>query len=129
MNGKPITTPDVLFPEITYKEANRDTFHMIKYLLNFAFYKFGIEVTLVILAILICERMDIIAVLYSFWFYILFKISRETKQRIWKIFQIFIFIIIIYQYIIAVELPPCLCFGKWLWNSKKNVFQQFCVKI
>lgn len=65
--------------------------------------------TLLMTAILISARMDIIAVLYAIWLCILFGTTRATKHRIWPIFQTFIVISIVVQYILAVDLPPFLC--------------------
>lgn len=111
LSGRSIARPKVLFPRITRNDADKDLTHLIKYLFNFAFYKFGVEVTLLMLVILISSRQDIIAVLYTFWLCFLFGISREMKHRIWPIFQSFIVILIVIQYIIAVNLPPFFCFG------------------
>lgn len=44
LKGRPLSRPVVMFPRVTYKEADRDVAHCIKYLLNFGFYRFGIEV-------------------------------------------------------------------------------------
>lgn len=111
MSGRSIARPKVLFPRVTRYDADKDLTHLIKYLFNFAFYKFGVEVTLLMLAILISTRMDIIAVLYAFWLCILFGTSRAAKHQIWPIFQSFIVILIVIQYILAVNLPPFLCVG------------------
>lgn len=85
---------------------------MIKYLLNFGFYKFGVETTLVMIVVLISARLDIIAILYTGWLCLLFSVNRETKARIWPIFQWFIVVLILLQYVLVVNLPPFLCFSK-----------------
>ncbi|XP_031619375.1 piezo-type mechanosensitive ion channel component isoform X7 [Contarinia nasturtii] len=122
LSGKSIARPKVLFPRITRNDADKDISHLIKYLFNFAFYKFGVEVTLLMLAILIGARMDIVAVLYAVWLCILFGVSRETKHRIWPIFQSFIVILIVVQYITAVNLPPFICFNyPWKTNTLKRL--------
>lgn len=115
LSGRSIARPKVLFPRITRSDADKDITHLIKYLLNFAFYKFGVEVTLLMLAILIIARVDVVAVLYAIWLCFLFGVSRETKHRVWPIFQSFIVILIVIQYVVAVNLPPFLCFGMSLW--------------
>ncbi|XP_055299200.1 piezo-type mechanosensitive ion channel component isoform X31 [Sitodiplosis mosellana] len=109
LSGRSIARPKVLFPRITRSDADKDISHLVKYLLNFAFYKFGVEVTLLMLAILISARMDVVAVLYAIWLCLLFGVSREMKHRIWPIFQSFIVILIVIQYIFAVNMPPFLC--------------------
>lgn len=97
LSGRSIVRPKVLFPRITRNDADKDISHFVKYLFNFAFYKFGVEVTLLMLAISISARMDVVAVLYAVWLCILFGTSRATKHRIWPIFQTFIVILIIVQ--------------------------------
>lgn len=34
----------VMFPEVTRKEADKDLIHCAKYIINYGFYKFGVEV-------------------------------------------------------------------------------------
>lgn len=82
---------------------------MIKYLFNFAYYKFGIEITLIVMIILIGSRMDIISCIYAIWLAILFNLSREAKRRIWPLFQWFIVSAILMQYLLVVDVPPFLC--------------------
>lgn len=45
LSGKATTRPKVLFPRITRQDADKDVLSMLKYLANFIFYKFGIEVS------------------------------------------------------------------------------------
>lgn len=45
LSGKPMSRPKVLFPRITRQDADKDLNSMLKYLANFVFYKFGIEVS------------------------------------------------------------------------------------
>lgn len=33
-----------MFPEVTRKEADKDLIHCAKYIINYGFYKFGVEV-------------------------------------------------------------------------------------
>lgn len=44
LKGRPLSRPLVMFPRITYKELDKDVVHCVKYLLNFGFYRFGVEV-------------------------------------------------------------------------------------
>lgn len=44
-----MSRPKIIFPRITRQDADKDLLHMIKYLVNYVFYKFGIEVCLYIL--------------------------------------------------------------------------------
>ena len=43
-NGEPISRPHVMFPNIQRCHADQDLRSCFKYLLNYGFYKFGVEV-------------------------------------------------------------------------------------
>lgn len=44
--GKPTTRPFFMFPKIKRPDADKNLKNCFKYLLNFGFYKFGVEVSL-----------------------------------------------------------------------------------
>lgn len=44
VKGRPMSRSHVLFPQISYREANNGIFECIQYLFNYGFYRFGIEV-------------------------------------------------------------------------------------
>ncbi|XP_037048036.1 piezo-type mechanosensitive ion channel component isoform X2 [Bradysia coprophila] len=109
LSGKPMTRPKVLFPRTTRLDADKDVLSMLKYLANFVFYKFGIEITLIMLVALIGSRMDIVALIYSVWLCILFAATRCQQKNLWPLFQWFVFTLIPIQYIAVIGLPPFLC--------------------
>lgn len=43
--GASLKVPSVMFPEIIREDADKDTWHCLKYLMNYGFYKFGVEVS------------------------------------------------------------------------------------
>ena len=43
--GKSPRTPSVVFPKIKRADADKDIAHLLKYLINYGFYRFGTEVT------------------------------------------------------------------------------------
>lgn len=43
-SGQPVQPAKLLFPKIVRKDADKDIIHLFKYLCNYGFYKFGIEV-------------------------------------------------------------------------------------
>jgi len=44
LKGRPLSKPLRMFPGITFKDVDHDIPHCLKYLLNFGFYRFGVEV-------------------------------------------------------------------------------------
>ncbi|XP_073827088.1 piezo type mechanosensitive ion channel component isoform X2 [Musca autumnalis] len=108
--------PKVPFPEVTREDAEKKLESMIKYLLNYGFYKFGYEICMISLVSTITYRQDIVAVAYAVWLVLLLIFKRKKIAHFWGIFQIFIMISIIVQYIVLVQLPPTMC-TKYIWEG------------
>lgn len=101
--------PKVLFPRIKREDAEKNLKGMIKYLFNYGFYKFGMEITMITLVSTIAYRQDIFAVVYTFWLVFLMWLGRSRSARIWGVFQLFILVTIILQYVLLIGMPPELC--------------------
>lgn len=101
--------PTVLFPAVTRHDAERDLYHMVKYLANYGFYKFGIEICFVCIVIVIGLRMDIVALLYAIWLSCIFSVERRKLSALWPAFQWFVALSILVQYVLIVGAPPGLC--------------------
>jgi len=65
----------LLFPHIIRADAEKDLVGLVKYLLNFGFYKFGIEISLIALVSTITYRQDIVAVAYALWLVVLLLLT------------------------------------------------------
>lgn len=109
LRGQQDERPLVIFPGVTRKEAEIDFRYMLKYLANYGFYKFGVEVCLICTVIVIGLRMDIIALFYAIWLAFLFYVNRHKLALMWPAFQWFIAISIVVQYVVIVGAPPGLC--------------------
>ncbi|KAL1457562.1 hypothetical protein WDU94_007775 [Cyamophila willieti] len=44
LKGRSLARPYIMFPRVSYKEVDKDIIHCVKYLFNYAFYRFGVEV-------------------------------------------------------------------------------------
>lgn len=109
LKGMPDERPTVLFPSITRKHAEMDLLHMVKYLANYGFYKFGVEVCFIFTVIVIGLRMDIVALLYAIWLSCIYYVDRRKLAALWPAFQWFIALSIVIQYVLIVGAPPGLC--------------------
>lgn len=107
--NKPPRTPTVVFKNIRRADADRDIPHLLKYLINYGFYKFGIEVCLIAYLVVIGRRMDIVACFYAVWLCFLYKLDRETARKVWSYAAFFLVISIPIQYLSLIGLPPGLC--------------------
>ncbi|XP_067624230.1 piezo-type mechanosensitive ion channel component isoform X8 [Eurosta solidaginis] len=99
----------VLFPGTDRTKAETNLKSMIQYLFNYGFYKFGQEVSLIMLVATIAYRQDIVALSYATWLTILLMFSRKRRSSVWGIFQVFIALCIFLQYMVFLGLPPSLC--------------------
>ncbi|KAH8413427.1 hypothetical protein KR009_010997 [Drosophila setifemur] len=99
----------LLFPNIVRADAEKDLVGLVKYLLNFGFYKFGIEISLIALVSTITYRQDIVAVAYALWLVVLLLLRRSQCAKVWGVFQAFFAISILMQFIVLVGLPPSSC--------------------
>ncbi|CAO1304226.1 unnamed protein product [Diamesa serratosioi] len=109
-------TPTVVFKKIKRSDADRDIPHLLKYLVNYGFYKFGIEVCLVGFVSVIGTRMDLMACFYTVWLCLLFYLPREQLIKFWTYATYFLTAAIPIQYIILVGLPPGLCW-EYPWDN------------
>ncbi|XP_062548757.1 piezo-type mechanosensitive ion channel component isoform X4 [Armigeres subalbatus] len=107
--GQSPRTPHLMFPNVTRFDADKDIPHMLKFLFNYGFYKFGVEITLVSLVVVIASRMDIFSCFYAVWTCVMFHMDRDRLRRVWRILTWCIVALIPVQYIIYIGLPPILC--------------------
>ncbi|XP_075212450.1 piezo type mechanosensitive ion channel component isoform X3 [Lycorma delicatula] len=126
LKGRSLVNPVNMFPRITYKDADKDIKHCLKYLMNFGFYRFGVEMCLIAVVALIGTRMDIWAVLYGFWLCALISPDRNFLSKIWGVFTLFIVTTIPLQYLLVVGLPPSLCL-MYPWHETETLqrFQEW----
>ena len=124
-NNKSPRTPTVVFRNIRRKDADRDIPHLIKYLINYGFYKFGIEICLIGYVMVIGYRMDIFSAAYAIWLFFLYNLQREQARKVWSYATCFIVASIPIQYISLVGLPPGLCWD-YPWNDIK-ILEDFSI--
>ncbi|XP_025986648.2 piezo-type mechanosensitive ion channel component isoform X3 [Solenopsis invicta] len=107
--GEPLETPQIMFPTITRMDADKGIPECLKFLFNYGFYKFGLEMCLFGIVTLIGTRLDFYSVLYSVWLLVFFSLKRKTVSRIWPCFRAFAIILLPIQYAIVVAPPSWLC--------------------
>lgn len=111
VHSEPLDTPQIMFPSIAREDADKGVPQCLKFLFNYGFYKFGVEVCLVGIVALIGTRLDFYSVLYSMWLLLFFPLKRKTVSKIWPFFKIFAIILIPVQYSFVVAPPTWLCIG------------------
>ncbi|CAH1971747.1 unnamed protein product [Acanthoscelides obtectus] len=118
--GRPTTRAFFMFPNIKRTDADTNLRNCLKYLANYGYYKFGVEISLMMTVAVIGTRMDMYSVLYAIWLCILFSMKRSTLSKVWLFYLIFLAVALPFQYFMAVGLPPTLC-QEFPWDRKDQL--------
>ncbi|XP_053292137.1 piezo-type mechanosensitive ion channel component 1 isoform X1 [Pleuronectes platessa] len=118
LQRSPPTIP-ALFPAATRDTVDQGLISCLKYLLNYTFYKFGLEICFLMTVNVIGQRMNFLVIIHGCWLVaILVKRRRAAIARIWPRYCLFLSIFMIYQYLLCVGIPPALCIDyPWRWNT------------
>ncbi|KAK3878310.1 hypothetical protein Pcinc_017051 [Petrolisthes cinctipes] len=120
LTGLPPPPPGVLFPNITRAVADDGIPECAKFLLNYGFFKFGLEICLISLVAVIGTRLDVFSLFYAAWLCYFFNRSRKDIARVWFAFIICITVLIPIQYLMCVGIPPGIC-TDYPWAGVMNV--------
>lgn len=121
--GESLDTPQVMFPNIIRVDADKGIPECLKFLFNYGFYKFGLEMCLIGIVALIGMRLDFYSVLYGCWLLLFFSLKRKTISRIWPFFKTFAIVSLPVQYALVVAPPTWFCIGTYTFNKNCDVTQ------
>uniref|UniRef100_M4AKK2 Piezo type mechanosensitive ion channel component 1 (Er blood group) n=1 Tax=Xiphophorus maculatus TaxID=8083 RepID=M4AKK2_XIPMA len=115
----PPTIP-TLFPSAKRDTLDNGLVPCLKYLLNYAFYKFGLEICFLMTVNVIGQRMNFLVIIHGCWMVaLLVRRRRAAIAKIWPKYCLFLSIFMIYQYLLCVGIPPALCIDyPWRWNNQ-----------
>ncbi|VEN44290.1 unnamed protein product [Callosobruchus maculatus] len=111
--------PQVMFAEVTYREADISLTTFMKYVLNYGYYRFGYEITLICLVVLISIRLDGFAIMYAGWLCVLLILPRFIIRYLWMVFTTFISLSVIWQYLMLLGAPPSWC-QEYEWETRTH---------
>ncbi|CAG7819154.1 unnamed protein product [Allacma fusca] len=111
----------ILFCDIQRCDADKGLLSCLKFLLNYGFYKFGVELTLITMVAVIGTRLDLFSVLYAVWLIPMFFAKRQRLTSMWVPFILFVAILLPIQYLSCVGAPPFLCWEyPWIgWSGER----------
>ncbi|XP_069030806.1 piezo-type mechanosensitive ion channel component 1 isoform X1 [Embiotoca jacksoni] len=109
-----------LFPAATRDTLDQGLVPCFKYMLNYAFYKFGLEICFLMTVNVIGQRMNFLVIIHGCWLVaILVRRRRAAIAQIWPRYCLFLSIFMIYQYLLCVGMPPALCIDyPWRWKTR-----------
>ncbi|CAH8465090.1 unnamed protein product [Dicrocoelium dendriticum] len=108
----------IVFSHVTMQSLDNDLRNVVKFAINFGFYKFGLELCCCITVVTACLRVDAFSVLYLLLMLIFLFTPREVCSRLWLAYLTILMILIPIQYAGCVGLPPGLCWiFPWITDS------------
>ncbi|KAK5863316.1 hypothetical protein PBY51_000354 [Eleginops maclovinus] len=100
----------IIFQGITRQHLDHGVLPCIKYFINFFYYKFGLEISLIMAVNVIGQRMDFYALLHSCA--LLAVVSRRRRKAIgevWPKYCCFTAGLMVLQYLLCIGIPPAVC--------------------
>lgn len=79
------SAPKVVFENVNRKNADESLSNLLKFLINYGFYQFGVEITLIAYVIVIFAKADLISLFYMLWFPFMIFPSRTKSEKLWRV--------------------------------------------
>jgi hypothetical protein len=99
-----------LFLNVSQPKAETSILAACKYLFNHLFEMYGIEVTLVMMAVAVAVRVDVYGVLYCLLLGLLLILPRGLMAPVWLLYTVIYGLLLILQYSMLLGVPPGVCF-------------------
>ncbi|XP_006860331.1 PREDICTED: piezo-type mechanosensitive ion channel component 1 [Chrysochloris asiatica] len=102
----------------TRRRLDNDLLSCLKYFVNFFFYKFGLEICLLMAVNVIGQRMNFMVIFHGCWLVaILTRRHRQAIALLWPNYCLFLTLFLLYQYLLCLGIPPALCLDyPWRWS-------------
>ncbi|KAI0990401.1 hypothetical protein GJ496_001910 [Pomphorhynchus laevis] len=118
----------VVYNVIGIKNIDDGIMSLVKYLVNFGFYRFGLELCFAMIAMIAMIRLDVFSFLYII---VLLPILLSTRSMIrnflWPLYVAFVTCSNILQYLNILGLPPRSCFAyPWSFIDRNGVISRVC---
>lgn len=118
----------IIFENISWTDMDKGFLEFFKYMANYFFYRFGLEICLFMTSIVIITRMDAYAIVYGLWLGIFLNLKRTIIRRVWVYYFIFLIVLLPIQYVGCLGLPPVLCYeypwSQWDRKQPNNIINK-----
>uniref|UniRef100_A0A665UH78 Uncharacterized protein n=1 Tax=Echeneis naucrates TaxID=173247 RepID=A0A665UH78_ECHNA len=100
----------IIFQGITRQHLDHGVLPCIKYFINYFFYKFGLEISLIVAVNVIGQRMDFYALFHSCALMaVILRRRRKAIGEVWPKYCCFTAGLMVLQYMLCIGIPPALC--------------------
>lgn len=114
--GIPESLRGKVFPDFFPNQYDRSLKHAVQFFIDYGFFKFGMEATLIVMGIVVWLRMDLLAAIQCVWIMVFALNKRIVCRRLWVFYVIYMAIMFPLQFISFVGLPPDNCI-EYPWSN------------
>lgn len=116
----PVPPFGTIFADGNRDHADDGLLECVRFLINYGFYKFGVELTFIVVIINVAVRLDALAFVYGIAVLLMFHLRRRTLSRCWPFFCTLLGLIYPCEYLLALGPPPSACFH-YPWESSGTI--------
>ncbi|XP_075432899.1 piezo-type mechanosensitive ion channel component 1 isoform X2 [Ascaphus truei] len=108
-----------VFPDVLRAHLDQGLLSCTKYFINYFFYKFGLEICLLMTLNVIGQRMNFMVIFHGCWLLaILARRRRVGIAKLWPKYCAFLVFFLLWQYVLCLGIPPVLCIDyPWRWKQ------------
>ncbi|CAI5447515.1 unnamed protein product [Caenorhabditis angaria] len=116
LRGLPESLRARVFPDFHHSNYDHSLKHGVQFIIDYGFYKFGLEICLVAMGVDAWVRMDSLGASQCFWIVLFSMNKRPFVRRLWPIYLVYMAILYPLQFVIYVGLPPDSCIA-YPWSN------------
>ncbi|XP_071824095.1 piezo-type mechanosensitive ion channel component 1-like isoform X9 [Apostichopus japonicus] len=110
-NGLEEPKYSVVFFDITRDKADEGLISCSKFLINYAFYKFGLEICFLFTVITTSVRLDVYGVIFMLLMVMMLFLRRQKVAILWPFYALCLVVLLLLAYALSLGLPPALCYS------------------
>lgn len=108
-NGESEDLKTLVFPSFAMRDLDQSLANGIRFLIDYGFFKFGLECTYILMGVNAWVRMDLLGSIMCVWLAFFALSKRSICRNLWPIFVLYMAIILPLQYALYVGLPEESC--------------------
>uniref|UniRef100_A0A0N5BC05 Piezo-type mechanosensitive ion channel component n=1 Tax=Strongyloides papillosus TaxID=174720 RepID=A0A0N5BC05_STREA len=132
--GAPPIRNNIVFQDFKPSDFDRSFSSLFKFIIDYTFYKFGLEISMIFITLSAWQRMDFVSLILLTCLFVFMILSRSQIKSLWPMFTTLTVLIFPLHYVMMLGLPQCLCY-EYPWmnllnhmgvkNSVANIFRFF----
>ena len=106
----------IIFSDFNPQNYDHSVIDCLKFISNYGFYKFGLEISMIMMAVVAWIRMDLLGCIVVCWLFIFSVLPRRIARVIWPILLVYLSIALPLQYAMWVGLSEDFCI-EYPWSN------------